>query len=143
MCDYCGCRSIPEIAALSVDHERIGTLLHGLRHGDDATIDQLIDQLTALLVTHSAREERGIYAHLARTEAGAGYVARFFEEHAQIDAAFAAARHDRRELASAIELLAIHIHDEETDMFPAARQVLGPSDWAAIELDQATGSEPP
>ena len=85
MCDYCDCRSHPEIAALSADHEVLLALLADLRRATDAGDAERAEMpLGALLDDHVAREE--------------------------------------------------------SDLFPAARQLLAPGQWDAV--DNASADDP-
>ncbi len=137
MCDYCDCRSQPEIQALSDAHERIREVIGALRRGvgressDD--VDCRLDELGRLLAPHTSREEVGIFARLRAAEVAEGYVARFEDDHREIDRQIIAARADHRSIGRMLDKVAQHILDEETDMYPAARQVLAPSDWEAVE----------
>lgn len=135
MCDYCDCRSQPEIARLSAEHERIGEVLGELRRVAPEHVDRLLDELVAVLAPHSAREEVGLYPQLRAAGIGAD-VDRLAQEHQLIDAAFAEACRDPSTVGVAADLLARHIFEEETDVFPAARQLLDPSAWS--EIDHAT-----
>lgn len=103
MCDYCDCRLVPAIADLTADHELL--------------LD-LTTQLRVLLERHTRREEQGIFAALR--DAGAGeYVDRFDRDHAVVE--------------SLLDELEGHIAVEESDLFPAARQLLGPAEWDEVE----------
>lgn len=137
MCDYCDCRSQPEIQALSDDHERILEVIGALRRGvgressDD--VDRRLDELARLLLPHTSREEVGIFARLRAADVAEGYVARFEDDHREIDRQIIAARADHRSIHTLLDEVVQHILDEETDMYPAARQILAPWDWAAVD----------
>ena len=115
MCDYCDCRSHPELAELSDEHDRIHVLLDRLR----STADELRNALDA----HTRREERGVFAQL-RQEVDAAYLARFLVDHERV-----------HEL---VDALTDHIAREETDLFPAAHQLLSPRQWEAMAAPQET-----
>lgn len=133
MCDYCGCRSEPEIAALSADHERMLTLTAGLRHAHAAGIPatELFAELTSLLEPHSLREERGLYPALAAAVTDPEYVAMFKHDHDELDALVTRADADQH-IVQITALLEMHILREETDLFPAAYQMVGAPAWATI-----------
>lgn len=147
MCDYCDCRLVPAIADLTDDHEILlgltARLRHALAHDDGATVRATVAALSAELAAHTDREERGIFAALrAADDLTGSYVGRFEAEHVDVherlrpDAAAGA-------LTDVIAALEAHIAREETDLFPAARQVLSPSDWDAVErahLDDPVGA---
>lgn len=133
MCDYCDCRSQPEIQALSDEHEAILAVVGGLRRaGDRAAIAGGLDTLEALLRPHTRREEAGIFTQLHPLVAP-GYVGRFRVDHDRIDDLLAAAREGRAPLGAFLDVLQEHILEEETDMYPAARQMLGAVEWDAID----------
>jgi len=138
MCDYCDCRSQPEIQALSDDHERILHVVAALRTGVDCEppghLDDRLDDLVRLLAPHTAREEIGIFQRLQAAHIADGYVARFEHDHRVIDALIDAARTDHRVIGRLLDEIVHHITDEEADMYPAARQVLAPADWDAVDL---------
>jgi len=133
MCDYCGCRSEPEIAALSADHERMLALTAGLRRAlaADVPANALIDELAGLLGPHARREERGVFAALVAEGIDAEYVMRFEHEHDTLEELLAGAER-RQQMLRIVDLLEDHILREESDLFPAAHQLLGSDAWATI-----------
>ena len=144
MCDYCDCRSDPEIAALAGDHAVIARLLHEL--GDAVTGDEretaaaVTSRLHDTLTIHAGREEAGVFRAL-RDEVGDEYVDWFVSEHDSLHHLAEAVPtssdwHDTaREI---ITMLSEHIAREESDLFPAAHQLLSPSQWNAVTA--ATGT---
>ena len=60
-------------------------------------------------------------------------VGRFEADHLRIEKMLASATSERRVLRPLIELLEDHILREETDMFPAARQLLDSAQWDAVD----------
>ena len=70
MCDYCDCRSIPEIALLSVEHERVLSLMAKLRRLDNAEPSsgdaderaRLLHELRVEFEPHTRREEIGVFS---------------------------------------------------------------------------------
>lgn len=142
MCDYCGCRSQPEIAALSADHERLLSMTAALRRSLEAgerITRRCLDELAAVLVPHAEREEIGIFAALRDVGVDESYVARFEGDHVRIDGLLAAARSEPSAVVTLIELIEKHIFREETDMYPAARQLLDPARWDAVDLSVFRG----
>jgi hypothetical protein len=90
MCDYCNCRSHPEIA-------EVGAAYIGRLEADHAAIHRLLGAL-----------------------AGPGWA------------------------VAALELIALlrdHVLREESDLFPAAHQLLRPDQWAAIPRPEPTRQE--
>ena len=133
MCDYCGCRSEPEIAALSADHERMLGLTAGLRraHETGTPAADLAAELTRMLGPHPRREERGMLAALVAEGIDADYVMRFEHEH-DTHAELLAGTDTERQVLEIVDLLEDHIFREESDLFPAAHQLLGSDAWATI-----------
>jgi hypothetical protein len=144
MCDYCDCRSHPEIAALAEDHERALAVTAAARRalsvGDQAAADGLLSRLPAMLAPHFDREQRGVFDRLRRTGIGDDYVARFDADHVELTALLGQSPSPER-TAHLLALLEDHILREETDMFPAAHQLFAPLDWDAI--DELVGRLPP
>lgn len=138
MCDYCDCRSHPEIAALSDDHERLGELLGQLTRAveqhDRAAAGSVGRELHALLDPHAAREERGVFAQLRLADVGDGYVALFEDDHRLVHALAEQCQGPGWEQAAGdlVRVLGNHILREETDLFPAAHQLLTPRQWDAV-----------
>lgn len=138
MCDYCDCRSIPEIGELSDEHERVLAVTHVLRHRlrdepDAGEVAALIGELRGLLEPHTRREEAGIFAVLALIDCEPAYRTRFLEDHVDIDRALTAAATDHTQLPALVELVERHVFDEETDLYPAIRQLFGPADWTDVD----------
>ena len=150
MCDYCDCRSITEIADLSIEHERVLALTRSLRHGAGrrpADIDADLRDLRSALAPHTRREETGVFAVLAAIDCDPAYRRRFLDDHARIDEMIERALVDRAAVARLVELVERHIFEEETDLYPAIRQLFSPADWHEVEhrrerLVLGSGSDP-
>jgi hemerythrin-like domain-containing protein len=138
MCDYCGCRSEPEIAALSTDHERMLALTARLRRVHDAgdSAAELLAELAGVLGPHARREERGVFAALVAEGVGAEYVARFEHDHDTLEGLMSHNDAGSQTLRI-VELLEHHILREESDLFPAAYQMLGSDAWATIASSES------
>lgn len=141
MCDYCDCRSIPEIATLSNDHERIQAITATLRRllaagaADREEIDRLLRDLRVELDVHTRREEAGVYSVFRDVGLDFDYAGRFIGEHA-LAADLLDRAESERDRSAIDELLAHldrHILDEESDVFPAARQLFSGADWAEVD----------
>jgi hemerythrin-like domain-containing protein len=146
MCDYCDCRSHPQIASLSADHERMLRLLAGLHRavdrGDEQWARQLIAELRPLLDLHTTREEGGVFTELRRADVDRHYVEMFEHEHEELHGLLAGgdAADWRRVANELIRVLGDHIAREESDLFPAAHQLLRPDQWDAVdEVEAALG----
>ena len=137
MCDYCDCRSTTEIAELSAEHEVLLHLLRALgasaRSGDEP-MGAIVASLRALLPSHARREERGILAELRLASVPAGYVEEFEGEHVEIERLLAEVDGPAWRDASEhlVALLGDHILREESDLYPAAHQLLADSQWDRI-----------
>jgi hemerythrin-like domain-containing protein len=147
MCDYCDCRSHPQIASLSVDHEEMLGLLIALQSVVDGADRQraqaVIARLGALLDRHATREDRGIFTELIHAAVDRDYVARFEHDHEHIHGLLAEAAGGEWQ-APANELIGVlgdHIAREETDLFPAAHQLLRPDQWDAVDAVDAELAE--
>ena len=140
MCDYCDCRSQPEIKLLADQHEQILAVAEALRAAHSLPTERvaaLLHDLADLLVPHTTREEVGLFAQL-RAVVAPEYLARFVDDHRRMDELLAASVHDHCHIGELVDLLDEHTRDEETDMHPAARQLLGPEQWAAVDCAVAT-----
>lgn len=144
MCDYCDCRSHAVIAELSGEHDVLLGDLHALTvavaDDDEPGAHEIARRLGALLDTHATREERGVLAELDAAGAGDAYVGAFRHDHGRVHALVADIRSPRwrdaaRELVRA---LTDHIAREESDLFPAAHQLLTPAQWD--EIDRAASA---
>ena len=140
MCDYCDCRAIPEIGGLSDEHERVLAVTHRLKRrlradpdSDDGSVTGLLAELRNLLEPHTRREEIGIFAVLAHIDCEPMYRTHFLDDHVDIDRALAGDDMDRAEISALVELVERHIFEEETDLYPALRQLFSPADWTAVE----------
>jgi hemerythrin-like domain-containing protein len=139
MCDYCDCRSHPQIAALSADHEALLGLLVDVRQAAEAgDVDRArpaLADLRELLVDHAAREERGVFRQMRGSGVDGGYVTMFEQDHQSLHELLGdtAGPGWRPAATGLVELLAEHIAREESDLFPAAHQLLAPSQWDAVD----------
>ena len=144
MCDYCDCRSHPEIAELSMDHERLMALLSHLhaatRWNDRDAATGLMRTLHELLHRHTAREERGVFAEL-RSQAGDGSVVMFEDDHTSIHDLLDRAGTD--EWASVaeqlVDRLSEHMLLEETYLLPCRPPAV---DARSVGAHHGAGAEP-
>ena len=138
MCDYCGCRELTPIGELSAEHEEIteraGALERRLAAGEDATAELVALQLA--LGPHLHKEERGLFAQLARHPEFAGYLERLGADHASARAVLLRVTRADRESAPALlaglRELETHIESEELDFFPASRLILDDESWSEV-----------
>jgi hemerythrin-like domain-containing protein len=141
VCDYCDCRSHPQLASLSADHDALLDLVVGLRLALDDEPDgasrarPLLAELRDLLRVHSDREERGVFRQLRAAQVDDSYVVSYETDHARLHELLDDIANDDWRVAS-LDLVAIledHITREESDLFPAAHQLLSPSQWDAVD----------
>lgn len=143
MCDYCGCRAHDAIANLSVEHETLLELLSELQRQviahDQAAAKPLLERLHNALTPHAVREEHGVFAELEHAGIDHTYIDVFQEDHNRIHALLADANATDWEPAARdlVQTLRDHIAREESDLFPAAHQLLEPAQWDAV--DRHTG----
>ena len=135
MCDYCDCRSQPQIAALSAEHERLLAITAAIRRGlaTGRAVRPELDELTELLAPHAQKEEVGLFAVLRESGVADDYVGHFEAEHRRLEGLLETAGSEDQAATALVDLLDEHILREETDMFPAARQLLDAAQWDAID----------
>lgn len=139
MCDYCGCRAHDAIANLSVEHETLFALLSELqRHvgaHDAAAAKPLLERLHDALTPHALREEHGVFAELEHAGIDHTYIDMFQEDHNRIHALLAGTDATDWEPAAheLVRMLRDHIAREESDLFPAAHQLLVPGQWDTVD----------
>lgn len=148
MCDDCDCRSHPQIAVLSREHETLTGWLADLRRaltaGDDARSAALPARVHELLDDHAAREERSVFAELRRANVEGAYIGAFERDHDRIHSLLTGGTgHDwHRSAEELVDALHDHIAREETDLFPAAHQLLSPAQWDAVDATLSHPSPP-
>ena len=139
MCDYCECRTHQQIASLSDDHEVLlevlGSLDTAVATADGERARELLADLHHRLDAHAAREEHGVFTQLRRVVRDDDYVAMFERDHQHLHQLLddTAGNDWQRPSAELVAALREHILREETDLFPAAHQMLEPRDWGAID----------
>lgn len=128
MCDYCDCRSIPLIEALSEDHEVVLALVADVRRalagGRTADADATLAELLDLLDEHTAVEEASLFPALEATGGAGSTVEELEGDHREIERLAAAGATE-----ALLALLERHVHREEHDVFPAARQLVPADRW--------------
>jgi hemerythrin-like domain-containing protein len=129
------------IDGLITEHRELMTIMAALRRAiggpgseaDASGVDGLLDQLESSLAHHTEREEAGLFNVLHHVDVPAEYMGLFEHDHGHLVDLLASARGDRGQIGSLLASLDVHMAREENDMFPAAEQLLGPSDWDAVE----------
>lgn len=138
MCNYCGCRDFPLIAALTADHEGItnaaGRLGRAITHGAADPMAAL-DDLLAMLLPHTGTEEDGLFVELRAEGSLAEAVDRLCAEHDDIHGVLRAVDRsapDWRPVLAALDRLTRHIDNEEHGLFPAAVVALPIEAWDRV-----------
>jgi hemerythrin-like domain-containing protein len=135
MCHYCGCREFPLIGQLSDEHEQIAAIAARLRtamvHGDGDPRALLTD-LLAVLIPHTVREEHGLFAEIRAEGSLAAAVDDLSAEHDELYALLGGIDEtapDRQAVLAMLDLLRLHIDNEEYGLFPAAVIALPMDMW--------------
>jgi hemerythrin-like domain-containing protein len=125
-----------EIDGLIDEHRELMTIVATLRGASgqpDSEVEGLLDQLETALAHHTEREEAGLFHTLREVEVPPEYMGLFEHDHGHLVDLIESARRDRHSVDDLRESLEAHMVREETDMFPAAEQLLGPADWDAVD----------
>ncbi|MCB1246356.1 MAG: hemerythrin domain-containing protein [Acidimicrobiia bacterium] len=136
MCEYCGCRRIPEIERLGREHESIVEIADEAyaQRDDRAARNALLDRLREALVPHAEREERGVFAEARRVGMGGWYVADLEDDHRRFKEVLDdPASLDVPAMVRLLEDLDRHIAIEEYEVFPAAVARFDEDQWNAID----------
>ena len=124
-----------EVDGLIDEHRDLMTIMAALDRAvgdEDSNVDDLLDQLETKLSHHTEREESGLFDVLRQVDVPAEYVGLFEHDHGHLVELVHSARTDHQRVAELLDSLEAHMAREENDMFPAAEQLLGPSDWDAV-----------
>jgi hemerythrin-like domain-containing protein len=153
MCEYCGCQSLPAIAELTAEHDRIVDLIGQVRvadrRGDIEAMIELCREISAVLGPHTLVEEHGLFPAMA-TEFPE-QIAILEAEHRRIEvvlgeASDAVARTDPTWPARLIDVLTLlreHIFKEQDGVFPAALSTLSTAQWDRVgEVRDAAAVSP-
>jgi hypothetical protein len=140
MCDYCDCRSLSPIAALSADHEYLleqaARVQEALAKDDAARARSAFDALRARLRAHTDAEERGLFAELRAEVSMVDHVERLQSEHdylwAAIDALDPASAQWPAAAIAIVDELRAHVWTEEYDIFPASVVGLSSDGWNRV-----------
>lgn len=145
MCEFCGCRRIPEIARLGAEHDAIGEIADTLlaSANRDVVPVELLEKLRRAVAPHVLGEEAGVFAQARVVGISQNYwVDDLEDDHkrfAQILADPGALSWS--EIESFLDDLHRHIAIEEYDLFPALVRTLSDDDWTAVERRAARGTE--
>jgi len=141
MCEYCGCRRIPEIARLGEEHETITELADEADVGraDRSIRNAALRRLRQALAPHAQREEQGIFSEARQAGLTGYYIEDLEDDHRRFKEALDDPESlDDATLETLLKDLDRHIAIEEYDVFPAASKHLSDEQWRSIErMDSA------
>lgn len=136
MCEYCGCRRIPEVARLGGEHETI-TELADEAHANRSDVrarNEALRNLRLALIPHARREEQGVFAQARDARLTGYYIEDLEDDHRRFASALDHVDSlDEATLDTMLQDLDRHIAIEEYDLFPAAAKHLSDEQWARIE----------
>lgn len=136
MCDYCGCRRVPEIARLGREHEIITEIADeaDAARADFDTRTDALRRLRQALIPHAQREERGIFAEARQAGLAGYYIEDLENDHRRFVSALESGDTLNEEaLDTLLKDLDRHIAIEEYDVFPAASKYLSDEQWSSIQ----------
>lgn len=137
MCSYCGCESERVIAELMAEHERIGLLCREARaavdQGDGDRGVSLCREIAGLFDVHAGKEQDGLFRELRDEELAGDVVARLENDHRALVVGLAVlAAGDLTDMDRVLALLVDHAEREDSDLFPAALQLVPNKAWSRI-----------
>lgn len=137
MCSYCGCADFATVGRFMAEHEHIINHLGALRAAllEPTRRQAAAATLAAHLAPHTAAEEVGLFAVLARDELFCAHIGELCLEHETLDRLVARVGAGEVELFPALErLLREHIDREDNGLFPASAIHLGGAEWDEVDL---------
>jgi hemerythrin-like domain-containing protein len=144
MCEYCGCRRIPEIARLGEEHDTITELADDAdaSRPDASTRNAALRRLREALVPHAEREERGVFTEARHAGLTGYYIEDLEDDHRRFKEALDHPESlDDATLETLLKDLDRHIAIEEYDLFPAAAKHLSDEQWESIDsMDTESGT---
>ena len=138
MCSYCGCESEAVVAELMAEHETVGLLARrattALAAGDRSTAVGTCGEIAALFDAHGSKEEAGLFAELVAEGLATDVVRGLEADHRRIEIGLALlAAGDTSHLGHVLADLVDHAEREDSDLFPAALQLLPNDAWARVK----------
>lgn len=142
MCEYCGCQSVPAIAELTAEHDRVVDLIGQVRGADRrGDLDNMIElsrRISAVLGPHTLVEEHGLFPAMATDFPE--QIAALEAEHRRIEAVLGEASDPTvsagatwpARLIDVLTLLREHILKEQDGVFPAALSTLSTAQWDRV-----------
>lgn len=137
VCSYCGCESEKVIAVLMDDHERIGLLCREAQSAvDDGDRDRgvsLCREIARLFDVHAGKEQEGLFRELRAERLADDVVDRLEGDHRALVVALALlAAGDLTDMDEVLAALIDHAEREDSDLFPAALQLVPNEAWSRI-----------
>jgi hemerythrin-like domain-containing protein len=146
VCDYCGCRALDAIAALTAEHDLVVNLAGEARRAVLAgDLDLAADRaraVAAVLEPHTVVEEGALFPAMAAEYAD--HVTSLIGEHRAIEDVLAESVELTptdptwpARLTAVLRVLREHILKEEDGLFPAALSELDPAQWDHVDAIRA------
>lgn len=147
MCDYCDCRRLAPISALSDDHAALGALAARVRTaiacGDGDAGARAFAAFVPLLRAHTEAEERGLFSELRAEGSMLEHIETLEDDHRELRAALDALdEFDAGAATTLLDRLAAHIWVEEYDIFPASVVGLSSDGWNRV-IERTAGATAP
>ncbi len=136
MCEFCGCRRIPEIARLGAEHDTIQDIAEDVLASASQNITPvgLLEKLRKAVEPHVLGEEAGVFTQARAVGISQNYwVDDLEDDHRRFAEVLAdPSTLSWSEIESFLDDLHRHIAIEEYDLFPALVRTLSDDDWTAV-----------
>lgn len=137
MCFYCGCREIPLLRDLIVEHEQVtdlaAALTEAIRRSDRLMATVLMARIAEQLDCHWRGEEDGLFREMRQDREYQQYIDELAAEHRELrnllSTADLAIPGDRQRIVAAMAALHDHIAKEEDGLFPASLTAMSGEQW--------------
>jgi hypothetical protein len=134
MCSYCGCEARAVIVELMSEHETIARgarqAANALAGGDSAAAVSACREVAVFFHAHGAKEEAGLFAEWRAEGLNPDAIDRLEDDHRRLEAGLALlAGGDTDSLGRVFGDLLEHAGREDSDLFPAALQLLANDAW--------------
>lgn len=138
MCSYCGCESRAVLVDLMSEHASIAYLAQqavcALAAGEVTSAVLRCGEIARLFAAHGAKEEAGLFAEWRAAGLDADAIERLESDHRGLRSGLAAlAAGDTGRLRQVLDNLLEHANREDSDLFPAALQLLPDHAWARVQ----------
>lgn len=137
MCEFCGCRRVPEIARLGAEHDTIEEIAEDILASASTNIppDELLEKLRRAIEPHVLGEEAGVFTQARLVGISQNYwVDDLEDDHTRFAEILAdPSALSPSEIEAFLDDLHRHIAIEDYDLFPALVRTLSDDDWAAVD----------